>query len=54
LPKEPRLIIELASTNQPINFLKTHKIGLLMIDAINDSLQGVSSIPPADAFMDIP
>ena len=52
--QQPRLIIESAAANQPINLLQAYEVRLLMVDDVNDSLQRIAAVPTADALVDVP
>ena len=54
VPKQAWLVIKRTSFDKSVDLLQTNEIRLLMVDAIDYSLQGVPSISTTNAFMNVP
>ena len=48
-----RLVVVPRSSHVTVHFLKTDQVGVLILDDLDDPIQTVASITPADAFMNI-
>jgi hypothetical protein len=48
-----RLVVVPRSRHVTIHFLEADQVGVLILDDLDDPLQTVATITPADAFMNI-
>ena len=54
LGQQPRLVVEPAAADEPIDLLEADDVGVFRLDAVDDPLERVAAIPAADPFVDVP